>query len=144
MRTRQYIQTYDVWKSMKRRCTNPSASDFARYGAKGISVCERWATSFKTFLADMGLKPDGYSIDRIDGNGNYEPANCRWVPLAKQNSNKRTNHVIEFAGKTMTLSDWAREIGTSQAVLSWRICTAKWPIERALTQPVIPRKGASK
>lgn len=80
---------YVSWRHMKQRCCNPKRRDYAYYGARGITVCERWQT-FDNFLADMGLRPTiKYSLDRIDHEGNYEPTNCRWATKLEQNRNKR-------------------------------------------------------
>ena len=81
--------TYNIWAAMIQRCTNPKSRDWRLYGARGITVCERWR-KFENFLADMGTKPDGLSIDRIDNDGNYEPGNCRWATALEQARNKRT------------------------------------------------------
>lgn len=79
-----------AWKAMIARCTNPAAENFSYYGGRGISVCERWATSFEAFFADMGRKPTPeHSIDRIDVNGNYEPGNCKWATKSEQAKNTR-------------------------------------------------------
>ena len=82
-----------IWTGMVNRCCNPRNRSYARYGGRGITVCERWRSSFEAFLADMGNRPSGRSIDRIDVNGNYEKANCRWATASEQASNRRPRTV---------------------------------------------------
>lgn len=83
--------TYISWVSMIQRCTNPNSIRYEHYGARGITVCERWL-SFANFLADMGPRPPHYSIERINNDGNYEPLNCKWIPRNEQQKNQRPNH----------------------------------------------------
>ncbi len=129
---------YRVWMSMRSRCNNPNDQAFANYGGRGIVVCERWA-DFANFIADMGVRPKGFQIDRIDNDGNYEPGNCRWV-TAKQNlNNKRTSRKVEWRGETRTLTEWADRLGLHQRTLFNRIGRG-WDIERALTTPTLRRK----
>lgn len=78
-----------TWHGMIDRCHNPKAPNYNDYGARGIAVCERWRESFDAFYIDMGIKPSGYSIERINFNGHYEPGNCRWATVTEQNRNKR-------------------------------------------------------
>ena len=84
------------WSGAKNRCNNPKNKDYIHYGARGIKFSERW-DKFENFLADMGEKPEGLTLDRIDNNGNYEPGNCRWATYSQQNSNQRKRNIEKGA-----------------------------------------------
>ena len=121
---------YRSWSGMLARCLDKSASHFTDYGGRGISVCERWL-SLNNFFLDMGHRPKGHSIDRIDNNGNYEPSNCKWSNVDSQARNKRNNIFYEFNGINMCVSDWAKKLGIGRDRLVYRLKV--WPLERALT-----------
>ena len=129
---------YRTWEGMRARCTNPLACGYPKYGGRGIRVCERWATSFSAFLADMGPKPTSvkgrrvWSIDRIDNSGDYEPGNCRWATAVEQNNNRGSfNKTLTVYGVTMGVSAWAKAVGLKAPALFSRIKHG-WSPERAV------------
>lgn len=124
--------TYISWESMKRRCRDNAVECYPRYGGRGITICAEWS-SFKAFLRDMGPRPAGTSLDRIDNNGNYEPGNCRWATIEEQGRNKRNNRYATLNGETMLVSDWAKRLGMHYTGVILRL--KNWPIEHALTLP---------
>lgn len=129
--------TWTTWHSMHLRCGNPNATGYQNYGGRGIRICKRWA-SFESFLADMGYRPSGTSLDRVDVNGNYDPDNCRWATRKQQGENRRGLRIVEYEGRSMSLSQWSRETGIDRKTLRTRLC-AGWSAGAALTVPVRPQ-----
>lgn len=124
-----------VWRDMRSRCRNPRHRCFDRYGGRGIAVCERW-DSFAAFLGDMGPRPTpSHTIERKDNDGPYCPKNCVWATHAEQQRNRSTTRQITLNGRTMCLTDWAKEAGVSHQLISNRLA-AGWSVEEALTRPV--------
>lgn len=124
---------FRTWVSMKRRCLNESDSAYARYGGRGIKVCDRWLESFATFLSDMGNKPSPiHSIERNDNDGTYEPSNCRWATKIEQCNNRSTNRFLEMNGRRKTVAQWSRETGTKQCNIINRL-NLGWTPEQAIT-----------
>lgn len=113
--------TYSSWQRMIDRCTNAKNKHFENYGGRGVVICHRWRISFKNFLDDMGIRPDGTSLDRVNNDGNYEPGNCRWATRSQQQSNRRVNHLITINGETRTITQWSLVSGISTCTISSRI-----------------------
>ena len=123
--------TYISWQAMTQRCSDPAHDGFAGYGGAGVTVCERWR-SFESFLADMGERPPGTTIDRIEGALGYRPGNCRWATGIEQANNKRTSRQLTLDGITRSLAQWATHCGITEACLRTRIDRLGWSIERAI------------
>lgn len=103
---------YSVWRSMIDRCTNPNSKPWLDYGGRGIIVCERWVASFPNFVADMGERPPGMTLDRFPNNdGNYEPGNCRWATRREQQRNQRITRKIQIDGREYVAADLAERSG---------------------------------
>ena len=133
-RSRNRFPGYTSWLSMKARCRNKNHDHYAEYGGRGIRICRRWMW-FKNFWADMGPRPNGMSLERIDFNGNYEPSNCKWATHTEQMRNTRRNKHHTISGVTKTVGEWARHYGVKYPTVIQRI-KAGWGIERALTVKV--------
>lgn len=127
-RTRQYR----IWNGMKNRCLNPNSEGYKDYGAKGITVCERWH-KFMNFWEDMkeGYS-DNLSIDRKDNEKGYCKENCRWIDMVGQANNRTNNRPITLNGVTMNLHQWARKTGIKPNTIDERLKRG-WTLEKALT-----------
>lgn len=127
------------------RCDNPNTKSFKDYGARGVTVCDRWRfggegwTGFECFLSDMGERPEGFTIERSDYNGNYEPSNCLWISKSDQGKNARGVRRITIDGKTRTLPEWCEISGVKYFTAHRRI-ERGWAPEDAIFNR--PRKGA--
>lgn len=126
------LKEYGVWQAMRQRCSNPKTKYYEYYGGRGIKVCDEWNHSFKTFITDMGRRPKGTSLDRIDVNGNYCKENCRWSEKIQQANNTRDNRKVEYNGKTYGIRELSDETGISQKLLAKRIFERGWDVSRAV------------
>jgi len=125
--------TWNCWSAMVQRCTNPANGSYADYGGRGITVCDEWRR-FDNFLADMGERPKGTSIDRIDNNAGYMPGNCRWATASQQARNRRSSLLVSMDGKTMCVADWCDALGIKASRIYmqvWQGKTANQAIEDA-------------
>ncbi len=127
--------TYSTWCGMKDRCNNSNSKFYVNYGGRGITVCERWNNKFENFLADMGERPPGLSIDRINNDGNYEPGNCRWATKFEQANNTRRNRRITYMSDTNTVAEWSNHLGFKAYVLNNRLRRG-WSVDRAINEPI--------
>lgn len=118
---------------MLHRCHNEFDKDFKNYGGRGIVVCDRWRTSFENFLADVGRKPSpAHQIDRKDNDKGYEPGNVRWTTAVGNANNRRGNRTMTLNGRSMTIAQWAKELGCDRRML-WKRIKLGWTDEEALT-----------
>ena len=122
---------YRSYRAMLARCKDVNHKEFANYGGRGISVCDRWVAGFEFFLSDMGKRPAGTSIDRINSDGNYEPGNCRWATSEEQAKNKKVTKTITHNGLTNTITEWGKILGIPRDRISLRLKRGK-SVEQAL------------
>lgn len=126
-----------TWQTMRNRCNNPNAKDYAYYGGRGIKICPRW-DSFLLFVEDMDPRPTKkHQLDRRDNNEGYSPENCRWVTRYQQMRNTRRVKMIEHNGEKMCISQWAERVGLGSGVLAERIKSG-WSIKDAIETPTLP------
>ena len=131
-------RTWVTWNEMKKRCTDPEDEGYPGYGGRGITIHPPWLESFDAFLQDMGPRPQGTTIERIDNDGNYEPGNCTWADAKAQARNRRNNRFVTFRGETLIVTDWAKRLGVHPTTLFVRL-ERGWPLEEALTLGPCPR-----
>jgi hypothetical protein len=130
-----FTPTHIAWINMRQRCQNPNRPDYKHYGGRGISVYERW-NNFNLFLKDMGLKPKGLTLERIDNDKGYYKSNCKWATIKEQRNNNRRNHLITFGGKTFPMVKWAELTGLPYDTIRCRLKKKNWTIKESLTLPI--------
>lgn len=121
---------YGIWCGIIKRCENTASANYKNYGGRGIRMCDRWRNSFEQFVADMGRRPDGFSIERIDNNGNYCPENCKWATRFEQAANTRLARKIMHKGEMITCSELDRRLGFVSATTCKRLKRG-WTEEQA-------------
>lgn len=126
--------TYNSWSNMIGRCTRPSQPDYESYGGRGISVCDEWKESFTKFREDMGDRPEGKTIDRIEVNGNYEPGNCQWSTNIEQQNNKTTSVKVPYNGEMLTIKELSLKTNISEGAL-WSRKQNGVPLEQLVNTP---------
>ena len=120
------------------RCYDPENHKYGSYGARGIRVCDRWIC-FRLFAEDVGNRPDGMTLNRIDNDGDYSPENCEWATYETQAQNRRDNSNLTFNGQTLCITEWARRLGVSREALRNRIQRG-WSVEDAICRPFRGKK----
>lgn len=126
--------TYGSWASMISRCNYPKDIAYNLYGGRGIRVCDRWRNDFRKFLSDMGERPNGHSLDRLDNDGDYTPENCRWATTKEQQRNRRNNITVIYDGVEMCLAQFAEKINMDYETVRRRF-KAGWSLEKIETTP---------
>lgn len=131
----KFSPEYQSWATMHQRCGNPNTSGYKHYGAKGIKVCPEWA-DFQQFLRDMGPRPEGMTLDRIDLSGGYNPANCRWADLITQARNSTQVVWVQIGDERKRLVEWCEQIPISINTVRCRVKKHGMSYEEALTTPI--------
>jgi len=128
------------WNNMIDRCHNENSHAYKDYGARGITVCDTWRSSFEQFFIDMGKRPTKlHTLERIDNELGYYPENCRWATRAEQARNKRNNVLFTLNGETKCLRDWEYHFGAKKGSFSSRLARG-WSIARTVTTPLAPHE----
>jgi hypothetical protein len=137
--TKEEQGTYHVWESMRQRILNRKHKAYKNYGGRGITIDSRWET-FAGFLADMGVRPAGHSIERIDNDGPYSPGNCKWATRKEQDSNMQKTRLVEYLGKKVTLSELSKITGINLSRLRHRCVVQGLSVEDTIRMPAYSPK----
>jgi hypothetical protein len=128
---------------MRQRCENHNSTNYKRYGGIGITVCEQWS-DFDAFLKDMGPRPVGHSLERVNNEIGYSPENCIWATPRQQSNNTRKNVRVSWNGETLTIAEWARRAGLCPGTLRKRVIEGGWTMGAAISTPVRPKQNKRK
>lgn len=133
---------YGTWFQMISRCENPKSKHYKHYGVRGIKVCDEWNDfwNFVNWSDSVGGRPNGFTIDRIDNDGNYEPSNCRWADWRTQTTNKSSNVILEYNGISKTMIEWCEELKIHPHTLQNRL-NRGWSVEKSLSTKVKHKKS---
>lgn len=126
--------SYRCWNGMLQRCQNQNHESYHHYGGRGITVCQRWQ-KFENFLADMGEKPEGKTLDRIENDNGYFKENCRWATQIEQKNNTRRNVFLLYKGDSKTIAEWSRQLALSVSTIRKRIKLG-WDSDKILSTPI--------
>lgn len=122
---------YSIWRSVVHRCTSPDSPHWPRYGGRGIDICSRWRTSFQAFFDDMGQRPLGLTLERVDNDKGYSPDNCVWATRKQQANNTSRTLFVVHRSETRSLQEWSALTGVKANTIRKRLREG-WPVGRAL------------
>lgn len=125
---------YVTWRQMVRRCHDTKSAGYRLYGARGVRVCDEWRGDFTAFARDMGERPPGHTLDRIDSAGDYSPENCRWATIKQQNNNRSNVRLVEVDGRMLGIPDACAHFGVNPATAHRRLRLG-WSILDAVSTP---------
>lgn len=134
--TRTRRAMVDAFAMTLQRCYNAKCRDYPHYGGRGIQVCDRWRESAYNMVEDMGLRPSGMTLERVDNDGPYSPENCVWASRSVQSSNKRITKLVTFRGQTKLLTEWASELDIKYHTLKARLGVLGYSVDEAFTKSV--------
>lgn len=134
-----YTVEYRTWQTMRDRCTNPKSQAWENYGGRGITICDRWLNDPQAFIDDMGPRPGGHEIDRIDNDAGYSKENCRWTTRSVNDRNRRSSKWIAYRGERRTLAEWCELLGLDRSPIAARFALG-WAPERAFETPIRPKR----
>lgn len=127
---------HNIWCNIKQRCYNPNVNNYHNYGGRGITMCDEWKNSFLAFYRDMGNRPDNLTLEREDNDGDYCKENCKWATRTEQNRNRRNTIFVNYNNSKISLPRYCELKGLSYKLITTRIFTHKWSLNKALNTPI--------